>query len=116
MTMKQIDQGSENPRMQCSVCGRWMRLHGKRLEAVNGVMTEVAVQRFYGSCHYASGGDHLAGDRTDVCAKCCNTECKRLAGCDCQAPEVKTGAAGVSESCPIHAPKFIVSETSGGHG
>lgn len=99
--MKVIDQGSSNPRMQCSACGRWMRLHGRRLEVVDGKLIEVAVQRFYGSCNY-TGGDHLAGDRTDVCAKCCNSECKRLAGCDCQNPHPTSGAAGVSENCPVH--------------
>ena len=26
---KQIDQGSQNPRMQCGVCGKWMRLAGR---------------------------------------------------------------------------------------
>lgn len=77
--MKQIDQGSANPRMQCSVCGRWMRLHGKRLEVVDGAVKEVAVQRFLGSCTYSNGGDHLAGDHQDVCHGCCERECKRLA-------------------------------------
>lgn len=77
--MKQIDAGSANPRMQCSVCGRWMRLHGKRLEVVNGNVTEVAVQRFYGSCSHSGGGEHLAGDNIDVCAACCERECSRMA-------------------------------------
>lgn len=77
--MKQIDIGSENPRMQCSVCGRWMRLHGKRLQVVDGKMKEVAVQRFFGSCTYSNGGDHLAGDHQDVCHGCCEVECKRIA-------------------------------------
>lgn len=100
--VKQIDQGSQNPRMQCSVCGRWMRLHGKRLEAVDGQITEVAVQRFYGSCNH-TGGDHLAGDGANVCSACCDAECKRLKSlCDCQAPDVKSGAAMVSEGCPVH--------------
>lgn len=76
--MKQIDKGSANPRMQCSVCGRWMRLHGKRLVAVNGTVTEVAVQRFFGSCSYNKGGDHLAGDKIDVCYGCCQTECMKI--------------------------------------
>lgn len=76
--MKQIDMGSANPRMQCSVCGRWMRLHGKRIEVVHGRPTEVAFQRFYGGCNHADGGDHLAGDHADVCTVCCDRECKRL--------------------------------------
>jgi|HubBroStandDraft_2_1064218.scaffolds.fasta_scaffold425763_2 hypothetical protein len=75
--MKQIDQGSANPRMQCSVCGRWMRLHGKRLEVINGEITEVAVQRFYGGCSY-NKGDHLAGDGGSVCDSCCHRECMKL--------------------------------------
>ena len=33
--------------------------------------------------------------------------------CDCECPEPKSGAALVSESCPIHAPEFVVSETAG---
>ena len=77
--MKQIDQGSPNPRMQCSVCGRWMRLHGKRLEVVDGKPTEVAVQRFFGGCNHNRGGDHLAGDHADVCDRCCQIECKAVA-------------------------------------
>jgi len=77
--VKQIDKGSANPRMQCSVCGRWMRLHGKRLEVINGKVTEVAVQRFFGSCAFNKGGDHLAGDHADVCAGCCDQECMKLA-------------------------------------
>ena len=76
--MKQIDQGSANPRMQCSVCGRWMRLHGKRLEVVDGKVTEVAFQRFYGGCSYGKG-DHLAGNGGDVCDVCCHRECMKLA-------------------------------------
>lgn len=27
--------------------------------------------------------------------------------CDCQAPIVESGAAGVSEDCPIHAPPLV---------
>lgn len=77
--VKHLDQGSQNPRMQCSVCGRWMRLHGKRLEVVDGQITEVAVQRFFGSCSHSGGGDHLAGDHADVCHVCCERECKAIA-------------------------------------
>ena len=83
--MKQIDQGSANPRMQCSVCGRWMRLHGKRLEVVNGKVTEVTFQRFYGGCSY-NNGDHLAGNHTDVCEVCCHQECMKLAAAKPAAP------------------------------
>lgn len=74
---KILDPKSTNPRMQCFECGRWMRLHGKRLEAVNGQITEVAVQRFYGGCE-ATRGDHPCGG--DVCSKCCPEKCRtRLA-------------------------------------
>lgn len=74
---KQLDKGSANPRMQCSVCGRWMRLHGKRLGVVNGEIVEIAFQRFYGGCSY-NNGDHLAGDGGDVCDVCCHRECMKL--------------------------------------
>jgi hypothetical protein len=37
------------------------------------------VQRFYGSCIYNRGGDHLAGDHADVCDGCCHQECMKLA-------------------------------------
>jgi hypothetical protein len=67
--------------MQCAACGRWMRLHGKRLEVVDGEITEVAVQRFYGGCDYNNGGDHLAAtkDNSDVCNRRCQIECKAIA-------------------------------------
>lgn len=105
MAIHPKDIGHTNPRLQCSVCSRWMRLHGKRLEVVGAKVTEVAFQRFYGGCDY-SGGDHLAGDRTDVCDVCCHAECKRLAGCDCQNPYPRSGAAGISEGCPVHGKLF----------
>lgn len=76
--VRQLDLGSQNPRMQCSVCGRWMRLHGKRLVVVGGKPTEVAFRRFYGSCSY-SRGDHLAGTNNDVCDACCHRECMKIA-------------------------------------
>lgn len=65
---KIIDPHSANPRMQCSECGRWMRMHGKRLEAVDGKVTEVAVHRFYGGCSATGGGD--------VCSQCCPDKCR----------------------------------------
>lgn len=68
-----LDPKSSNPRMQCGECGRWMRLHGKRLEAVDGVVKEVAVQRFYGGCS-ATNGDHPRGG--DVCSTCCPEKCR----------------------------------------
>jgi hypothetical protein len=54
-----------------------MRLHGKRLEVVNGEVKEVSFQRFYGGCSYTQG-DHLAGDHIDVCDACCHRECMKL--------------------------------------
>lgn len=56
-----------------------MRLHGKRLRAVDGEVKEISFQRFYGGCDHANGGDHLAGDHIDVCRGCCGKECKRIA-------------------------------------
>lgn len=78
------DRNAANPRLQCSCCARWMRLHGKRLQVVDGEVKEVAVQRFYGGCDHNNGGDHLAGKTgedgcLDVCDACCQSECKRLA-------------------------------------
>jgi hypothetical protein len=69
---KELDRGSQNPRMQCFECGRWMRLHGKRLEIVDGKPKEVAVQRFFGSCEDYK--DHPCGG--DVCSTCCPTKCR----------------------------------------
>lgn len=72
-----LDRESANPRMQCFECGRWMRLHGKRVEVVDGKPKEVAVQRFYGGCE-VTNGDHPCGG--DVCSRCCPTKCQeRLA-------------------------------------
>lgn len=67
------DDGAENPRMQCCVCRRWMRLHGVRS---NGL----AMQRFYGSCEHNHGGDHHAAENgdNDVCNECCKVECRRI--------------------------------------
>jgi hypothetical protein len=70
MAIHPKDTGANNPRLQCSVCAKWMRLHGRD---ENGQ----AFQRFYGGCGFTMG-DHLAGDKTDVCHECCQTECKRL--------------------------------------
>jgi hypothetical protein len=74
--MTALDRGSANPRLQCFECGRWMRLHGKRLEVVNGKPTEVAVQRFYGGCEVTEG-DHPCG--SDVCSRCCPDKCRARA-------------------------------------
>lgn len=94
-----LDIGSHNPRMQCAACCRWMRLHGKRLEVVDGKITEVAVQRFYGGCS-ATNGDHPFDG--DVCSTCCPKKCLEKLGCNCQAPIVSSGAALMSDDCPVH--------------
>lgn len=53
-----------NPSMQCSVCGRWMRLHGKDEDGI-------AIQRFYPCC-----GEHGEfGHHTPVCDDCCKAKC-----------------------------------------
>ncbi len=81
MAIHPADASAQNPRMQCVCCSRWMRLHGKRMALVGGLVTEVSVQRFFGSCEFSNGGDHLAGKigDNDVCATCCGEECKKLA-------------------------------------
>jgi hypothetical protein len=76
-----------------------MRLHGRRLEAVDGKPIEVEVQRFYGGCSVA-GGDHPF--EGDVCSTCCPTKCLEKLGCNCQAPIVSSGAALMSNDCPVH--------------
>lgn len=63
--------------MQCTECGRWMRLHGRD---ANGAQTT----RFFGGCDHNNGGDHLAGRVTfdkyhEVCDGCCQTACKAIA-------------------------------------
>lgn len=70
---RQLDIGQTNPRLQCAACGRWMRLHGKRLEVVDGKITEVAVQRFYGGCSVTKDDHPFDGD---VCSKCCPDKCR----------------------------------------
>lgn len=68
------DKMATNPRLQCVVCGSWMRLHGRTPESK-------AMQRFFGGCDHNKGNDHLAGKNgdNDVCDQCCQIECKRLA-------------------------------------
>lgn len=63
---RQLDRGSQNPRMQCSVCGRWMRLHGRDAAGI-------AFQRFYAACEDESGIIH--GHVADVCDRCCKQRC-----------------------------------------
>lgn len=67
MAIHARDKGSNNPRLQCAVCGRWMRVHRKD-----------GTQSFYGGCSHNQGNDHLAAPM-DVCVECCDRECRRLA-------------------------------------
>lgn len=77
MATHPADTKAENPRVQCSVCGQWKRQNASQPEMSPGGYERT--QRFFGGCAY-TGGDHLAGDHTDVCDDCCHVECKRLAG------------------------------------
>ena len=98
MSIHPKDTNAANPRLQCSVCWKWKRLRCEPYQSAGGYE---ANQTFFGGCAYTRG-DHLAGDHSDVCDVCCHTECKRLAGCDCQNPTPPSGAAGISEDCPVH--------------
>lgn len=55
-----------NPSLQCSVCGKWMRLRGKDKDRVE-------FQRFYGSCQDKEG-NHYSHDK-EVCDECCKYGC-----------------------------------------
>ncbi len=68
MAIHNKDRISTNPRIQCSVCGQWKRLHGVDEKGY-------AIQRFYGGCR-ATKGDHIAGNKIDVCDECCKKHCK----------------------------------------
>lgn len=50
-----------NPSIQCSVCGRWMRLHARDRDGLS-------YQRFYGS-YETLDGQHQEHDG-DVCVPC----------------------------------------------
>jgi hypothetical protein len=56
------DWGSLNPRIQCDVCGKWMRLHARTPDGQ-------PKQNFYGSCWDES--EHAK----DVCDECCAKTC-----------------------------------------
>lgn len=76
MAIHPKDKLADNPRLQCSACHKWMRLHGR--DKKTGDM----FYRFYGGCAYTNG-DHLAGKPNadgchEVCDGCCQMECKRL--------------------------------------
>lgn len=67
------DHDAANPRLQCPVCGQWMRLYGRDRDGR-------IIQRFYGGCTYTHG-DHLAGPGPDpsVCEQCCKVACEAIA-------------------------------------
>lgn len=73
MSLHPKDRRANNPRLQCSVCGKWKRLR-RRTDDARGFN-----QNFYGGCQHNKGGDHLAGDKSDVCTDCCDTACKAKA-------------------------------------
>ncbi len=58
-------KGINNPSIQCSVCGHWMRLHG--------VKDSEAIQRFYSCCLNKDGKEveHVK----PVCDNCCKLNC-----------------------------------------
>ncbi len=75
MTALRVDQTSSNPRIQCTACGRWMRLYQRDRRPPFD-----SRQLFFGGCHHNNGDDHLAGSAgSDVCVDCCERECFRLA-------------------------------------
>lgn len=74
MAIHPKDKLSNNPRLQCSVCAKWMRLYGLKRNAVGEMEM---FYRFYGGCGYTNG-DHLAGNHIDVCDECCHKECKKF--------------------------------------
>lgn len=61
--MKRYGEGS-NPSLQCSVCSKWMRLHGVDDKGH-------AIQRFYACCGEHGEFDH----EKDVCDECCKLKC-----------------------------------------
>jgi hypothetical protein len=71
MTTHPADHHAANPRVQCSVCGQWKRLHCHEYTSKGGYK---ANQTFFGGCAYTRG-DHLAGDHVDVCDDCCHAVC-----------------------------------------
>lgn len=85
---------SDNPRLQCSVCGKWKRV---RMNKGNANRPDWH-QSFYGGCTFTNG-DHLAGDHLDVCVDCCDTKCKHLAEITAEgAPEIEHLRALLAEA------------------
>jgi len=93
MAIHPKDRKANNPRLQCSCCGKWKRL-----------VKEDGTHTFFGGCGYTNG-DHLAGkvgsdNCNDICDACCQIECKRLSDLamieeqtnPCIAPIIEIGA------------------------
>ena len=77
MASHPADRRSANPRIQCVVCAKWMRLYQKE----NRPPWD-SNQLFFGGCTYAPGhGEHLArkGADDDVCVDCCENACQQIA-------------------------------------
>lgn len=81
MAIHPADRKANNPRMQCVVCAKWKRLHGRD---ANGEM----FYRFFGGCGYTNG-DHAAGKGkghpNDVCDDCCQIACRAITEKDSRA-------------------------------
>lgn len=72
MAIHPKDHRANNPRMQCAVCRKWMRLHKAKPTAGS----EWLGQRFYGGCGYTNGDHYPVGGDHDVCDECCHKHCK----------------------------------------
>jgi len=72
------DMSAHNPRMQCAVCRKWMRLH--KAKPTPGM--EWLTQRFYGGCGYTNGDHYAVNGDSDVCDECCHKHCKPKAIAD----------------------------------
>lgn len=75
MATHPADARAENPRVQCSVCGKWRRQYLSKAEMSPGGYERTSM---FFACSYTDG-DHLAGDRIDVCDDCCHTHCRSAA-------------------------------------
>jgi hypothetical protein len=64
-----------------------------------------------GARSHPNGMTRIMLETLDRDERVIRAELQRRTGCDCQCPEPKDGAAGVSESCPVHAGEFHVITT-----
>lgn len=80
MAVHPKDHRADNPRIQCAVCRKWMRL--KKAKYANGELPE----RFYGGCGYTNGDHYAVNGDSDVCDECCQTHCKPKAIADGKYP------------------------------